>query len=57
MPSAADIAEARRPGCARSILGAAICLAVEATNAPARTLHEGVGFTPVYSYWYRTLPA
>src|SRR4029077_7865407 len=48
--------EARRRGYARSILGAlaawardrdaALCLAVEAANAPARALYEGVGFAP-----------
>jgi len=64
--SMATLPEGRRRGCARSILGAlaawadergaAICLAVEATNKPARALYEGVGFEPQYSYWYRTAP-
>src|SRR5207244_8767855 len=59
--SMATLPEARRRGCARSILralagwarerDAALCLAVEATNTPARTLYEGVGFAPVYAYW------
>ena len=64
--SMATLPEARRRGCARAILGAlsawarergaALCLAVEATNEPARALYESVGFAPVYSYWYRTAP-
>lgn len=64
--SMATLPEARRRGCARSILGVlaawafdrgpALCLAVEASNAPARALYEGVGFAPVYGYWYRTAP-
>jgi len=65
--SMATLPEARRRGCARSILAvlaawacernAALCLAVEATNEPARALYENVGFAPVYSYWYRTATA
>jgi GNAT superfamily N-acetyltransferase len=57
----------RRSGHARAILSALIawarerearlCLAVDATNDPARALYEDVGFAPRYAYWYRTLPA
>ena len=31
-------------------------LAVDADNAPALRLYEGLGFTEAYRYWYREAP-
>lgn len=57
-------ASARRKGVARAMMsrlgaecaarGAArLCLQVEETNAAARSLYEGMGYVPLYRYWYR----
>jgi ribosomal protein S18 acetylase RimI-like enzyme len=56
--------ERRRSGLARQLLEATLhwarergahraFLAVEADNAPARALYEGLGFREAYRYWYR----